>query len=552
MTDTRYSTNSSSPSQSKRPSWRTGANETGRRRGFGKMISVLSAILAAGTLVAAEAQTKNDFAYWDANGNGDLTCTEARGRDEGLRLPAYRDNRNGTGVIYEWLERQRSSDTDNDGIACESTSNPNGYVPGSAPPPPDPEPPPPPPSRECPAGSRTWMGLPVCEEGTRAGYDRNAFGSAYSSLEDEIIDDLPKSEGRVYTPYTCKLFDIRADGTAATDIEHIVALAEAYDSGLAESQFRTFAGDLDNLTIADPTVNRSQKSDRDAAEWGPPQNSGWFAARVVAVKQKYALSVNLAEEDALQAMLNSDASRTVTCGEPAAEVGEPDAAELDFAHFANGGLITSDLVLLNAGSHPIRPAIYFYDQDGEPIAARSVVDLTPDMEILEDSALSVRTAMEPLGELTISTHGRGNLRVGSVTVVAAGSIGGVLRFDIPGLGVAGVGDSQPVRDAIFPVRRQEGGINTGFAIRNQGEAALLVRCHLMRAGAVLDEAVIPLAPRGQIAQFIDEAFPGTDTADFSGSVRCAAPEPGRFSAMALELDAVNRIFTTLPVVPVMP
>ena len=45
----------------------------------------------------------------------------------------------------------------------------------------------------------------------------------------------------------------------ATDIEHIVALAEAYDSGLAESQFRTFAGDIDNLTIADPTVNRSQK-----------------------------------------------------------------------------------------------------------------------------------------------------------------------------------------------------------------------------------------------------------------------------------------------------
>ena len=554
MTDTRYSTNSSSPVQSKRPSWRPDANETGHRRGFGKMISVLSVILAAGTLVAAEAQTKNDFAYWDANGNGDLTCTEARGRDEGLRLPAYRDNRNGTGVIYEWLERQRSSDTDNDGIACESTSNPNGYVPGSAPPPPDPEPPPPPPppSRECPAGSRTWMGLPVCEEGTRTGYDRNAFGSAYSSLEDEIIDDLPKSGGQVYTPYTCTLFDIRADGTAATDIEHIVALAEAYDSGLVESQFRTFAGDLDNLTIADPPVNRSQKSDRDAAEWGPPQNRGWFAARVVVVKQKYALSVNPSERDALQAMLNSDASRTVTCGEPAAEVGEPDAAELDFAHFANGGLITSDLVLLNAGSHPIRPAIYFYDQDGEPIAVRSVVDLTPDMEILEDSALSVRTAMEPLGELTISTHGRGNLRVGSVTVVAAGSIGGVLRFDIPGLGVAGVGDSQPVRDAIFPARRQEGGINTGVATRNQGEAALLVRCHLMRAGAVLDEAVIPLAPRGQIAQFIDEAFPGTDTADFSGSVRCAAPEPGRFSAMALELDAVNRIFTALPVVPVMP
>ena len=126
--------------------------------------------------------------------------------------------------------------------------------------------------------------------------------------------DCPKSSGQVYTPYTCKLFDIRADGTAATDIEHIVALAEAYDSGLAESQFRTFAGDLANLTLADPDVNRSQKSDRDAGDWGPPQNSGWFAARVVAVKQKYGLAVNPAERNALQAMLNSDPSRTVTCG----------------------------------------------------------------------------------------------------------------------------------------------------------------------------------------------------------------------------------------------
>ena len=259
------------------------------------------AALAAGALaVVAEAQTRDDFAYWDANRNGDLTCTEARSRDEGLKLPAYADNRNGTLVIYEWLERRRSSDPDNDGIACESTSNPNGYVPVST------RPPPPTSTRECPAGSPTWMGLPVCQEGARVGYDRDAFGSAYSSLEDEIIDGLPKSGGQVQTPYTCTLFDIRADGTAATDIEHIVALAEAYDSGLAESQFRTFAGDLDNLTIADPTVNRTQKSDRDAGEWGPPQNCGWFAARVVAVKQKYSLSVNPAERDALEAMLNLD------------------------------------------------------------------------------------------------------------------------------------------------------------------------------------------------------------------------------------------------------
>ena len=298
----------------------------------------LSALLFAALLLllsgdSALAQTRNDFVYWDANGNGDLTCTEARGKDEGLKLPAYADNRNGTRVIYEWLERRTSSDTDNDGIACESTSNPNGYVPGSITPPP---PPPTTNARECPAGSATWMGLPVCEEGARLGYDRNAFGSAYSSLEDEIIDGLPKSSGQVYTPYICKLFDIRADGTAATDIEHIVALAEAYDSGLAESQFRTFAGDLANLTLADPAVNRTQKSDRDAGEWGPPQNSGWFAARVVAVKQKYGLSVNPAERDALQAMLNSDPSRTVTCGGGGGGPTTSAPRTVLLAHFANG------------------------------------------------------------------------------------------------------------------------------------------------------------------------------------------------------------------------
>ncbi len=74
----------------------------------------------------ASAQSHDDFAYWDANGNGDLTCTEAGpaspagGRDDGLRLPAYKDNRDGTGIIYEWLERSRSSDTDDDGIGCDS------------------------------------------------------------------------------------------------------------------------------------------------------------------------------------------------------------------------------------------------------------------------------------------------------------------------------------------------------------------------------------------------------------------------------------------------
>ena len=224
---------------------------------------------------------------------------------------------------------------------------------------------------------------------------------------------------------------------------------------------------------------------------------------------------------------------------------------LDLAHFANGAGIISEVVLVNVAPHPIRPALYFYDQEGEPIAAESMVDVLGDLGIQEDGGLTIRTEMEPLGELTISTHGRGDLVSGSVKVAAYGAIGGVLRFDLSGIGVAGVQVSQPLRDAIFPVRRREGGIDTGMALHNLGEEALVVGCQLMKDGAVLEEEEISLAANGQVARFIGEVFTGTDTSDFVGLVRCTAPPgEGMFTGVAVELDAGNRIFTTLPVVKV--
>ena len=62
----------------------------------------------------------------------------------------------------------------------------------------------------------------------------------------------------------------------------------------------------------------------------------------------------------------------------------------------------------------------------------------------------------------------------------------------------------------------------------------------MRDGAVLEETMIPLAANGQDSRFIDQVFPTADTSDFVGSVRCLTPEPGLFSAVAFELDGVNR------------
>ena len=226
----------------------------------------------------------------------------------------------------------------------------------------------------------------------------------------------------------------------------------------------------------------------------------------------------------------------------------PELFTLDFAHFANGEGITSDLVFVNVATQPTRLGLDFYDKEGNPIAAETVVDATEDLEITEDGALSVRTAMEPLGELTISTHGRGEVVSGSVRVVSNGPIGGVLRFDLPGIGVAGVGTSPPVRDALFPARREGGGISTAAAVHNIEEEAIVVSCRLMSGGVVLEEMEISLAANGQEAQFIEEMFTTTDTSNFVGLVRCTGP--GRFTGVAVELDAASRIFTTLPVVPV--
>ena len=122
--------------------------------------------------------------------------------------------------------------------------------------------------------------------------------------------------------------------------------------------------------------------------------------------------------------------------------------------------------------------------------------------------------------------------------------------DLPGVGAGVVGASLPISDAIFPVRRQEGGINTWAAIHNLESSPGLVRCDLMREGVLLDAVSIPLEANGQTSWFIDQAFPATDTSDFTGSVRCDADGEGLFSAVALEMDPGTRIFTTLPVVPV--
>ena len=63
---------------------------------------------------------------------------------------------------------------------------------------------------------------------------------------------------------------------------------------------------------------------------------------------------------------------------------------------------------------------------------------------------------------------------------------------------------------------------------------------------------ITLEANGQEALYIEQMFTNADTSDFVGPVRCTAPAEGEgiFTGVAVELEAGNRIFTTLPVVPV--
>ena len=118
---------------------------------------------------------------------------------------------------------------------------------------------------------------------------------------------------------------------------------------------------------------------------------------------------------------------------------------LDFAHFANGTSFSSDVVLVNLAGTPIRPLVYFYDKEGELIDPGSMVDVMGNLEATDFGALTLQSELPSLGEITISTNGRGELVTGSVKVVTEGPdspIGGVLRFDATGIGVAGAGPAK--------------------------------------------------------------------------------------------------------------
>ncbi|MFB6771155.1 HNH endonuclease family protein [Streptomyces sp. NPDC056337] len=173
--------------------------------------------------------------------------------------------------------------------------------------------------------------LPIADE-DRNGYDRDNFRHwidadkdgcntrAEVLLEEAVV--APEHTGRCtltggtwYSPYD----DRTIDGPRGSDIDHLVPLAEAWDSGADEwtaAERQAYANDLGDsraLIAVSASSNRS-KADQDPATWMPPAEAYWceYVTDWVAVKTRHTLSVDPSEETALSESLSRCPNVTIT------------------------------------------------------------------------------------------------------------------------------------------------------------------------------------------------------------------------------------------------
>lgn len=132
------------------------------------------------------------------------------------------------------------------------------------------------------------------------------FASVIGFPQVDLFDRCVIVEGDWYSIYDGVL---HAGQPGDLDVDHVVALAEAWDSGAwawSESRRRAFANDPDNLLVVTASSNRS-KSDSDLAQWRPPRRDAWCltAQITVQVKHRYQLAVDPAEARAIRDMLGT-------------------------------------------------------------------------------------------------------------------------------------------------------------------------------------------------------------------------------------------------------
>ncbi len=167
--------------------------------------------------------------------------------------------------------------------------------------------------------------LIVKGRGPKTGYDRENFGDGWGDLDGDgcdtrnellqeqlteitLDDDCRVTSGVLLDPFTGQSIRFQYGGTSEVDVDHMVALSDAWQKGAAQwstDKRVVFANDPLNLQPTDAAANR-QKGDGDTATWLPPNTSYrcTYVARQVAVKVKYDLSVTEAERDAMIRVLS--------------------------------------------------------------------------------------------------------------------------------------------------------------------------------------------------------------------------------------------------------
>lgn len=194
-----------------------------------------------------------------------------------------------------------------------------------------------------PAGSGTALALlgtlAVKGRAPMTGYSRDQFGQAWADVDHNGCDtrndilrrDLVRLQIKPGTngclvlsgdadpdPYSGTLIHFVRGGADEIDIDHVVALGDAWQKGaqqLSAAYRLDLANDPLNLLAVDSSLNR-QKGDGDAATWLPP-DKGYrcsYVARQVAVKAKYHLWVTAAEHDAIARVLATCPSQPVPDG----------------------------------------------------------------------------------------------------------------------------------------------------------------------------------------------------------------------------------------------
>jgi Ca2+-binding RTX toxin-like protein len=218
----------------------------------------------------------------------------------------------------------------------------------------------------------------------------------------------------------------------------------------------------------------------------------------------------------------------------------PAISSVFFGQFGNGGGVISSFFLVN-GSQTARARgeLLFFDNDGNPVSV-SINGASPSSR----SAFDIPAG----GSAILATDGSGSVVVGSArATMTEGTAGGVLRFTLPGIGIAGVGASRPVTGFIIPVRRsRSAGLNTGIAMASTGTAGRLTLVLRRTNGQVAANATIDLKINGHFALFIDEIFASFDSSEFEG-VLTGTLDTGTAAGTAIEVGTQAGQFTTMPI-----